>query len=113
MAVKLFQMAEFSFRGPDYGNPFKEVQISAVASCEESGQEFTIPGFYDGNGIYKVRLMPSHEGHWQITVQSNAESLNGKTAGVLCKGRDELLHGPVRAIDEWHFAYMDGTPYYE
>ena len=113
MSVRLYQMAEFSFKGPDKGNPFKEVTLSAVARNEDSGQAFTVPGFYDGNGVYKVRLLPTAEGRWTVTLNSNAPELDQQTGSVLCRGTAENLHGPVRAVDEWHFAYMDGTPYYE
>lgn len=111
MSVKLYEMAEVSFKGPDAGNPFKDVWLVATVECGE--RSYAVPGFYDGNGIYKVRIMPDEEGVFSITLKSNDETLNGKTASVTCKGSSPYLHGPVRVVDEWHFAYADGTPYYE
>ena len=70
-------------------------------------------GFYDGDGVYRVRFMPPVAGEWSYETRSNARKLNG-TAGyfaVTKPGPDN--HGPVRVASTYHFAYADGPPYHE
>ena len=54
--VKRYGIAELVFRGPSEGNPFAEqwVKGTMAGQAEEKHAE----GFYDGNGVYKLRFMP-------------------------------------------------------
>ena len=74
--VPLWDPVELSFSGPTVGNPFLDVSISAT--FRQNNRELTVEGFYDGDGIYKVRFMPDALGEWSWTTTSNAASLNGQ-----------------------------------
>lgn len=62
--------------------------------------------------------MPDEEGDWRYEVtgdfssSADADSHSSLPAGTLqCTPPSEGNHGPVRVLDERHFAYADGTPY--
>jgi hypothetical protein len=102
---------EVKLSGPVDGNPYTEVDLSATFITE--GVEITVNGFYDGNGVYKIRFMPNKTGIWKYTTHSNKPSLNSKTGKFECKKASGTNHGPVRVKNTYHFAYEDGTPYYQ
>lgn len=108
-AVEQWGTVEVELPGPTAGNPFLDVELTAT--FEHEGEAKTVAGFYDGDGVYRVRFMPDRTGHWTYTTRSNAPSLHGKRGEfdvVAPKGNN---HGPVRVRDTFHFAYADGTPY--
>lgn len=99
---------EISIQGPDCGNPFTGQWIKGTFSGKS--EEKTVKGFYDGEGTYRLRFMPSFEGTYKFRVETGF--------GISEEGTFETLpaeagnHGPVRVADMYHFAYEDGTPYY-
>lgn len=104
-----WEVFEVSLTGPSWGNPFVEQKISGIFK----GKNETVhaEGFYDGNGIYKVRFMPSFTGNYEFEIRSSfSESAARGTFEALPAGKDN--HGPVRVVNTYHFAYEDGTPYY-
>ena len=56
-SVEKWGVFEFYSEGTTAGNPFLERGITAL--FESDSERKTVNGFYDGNGIYKVRFMPS------------------------------------------------------
>ena len=60
--VEKWKIFEVTLNGPVKGNPFKDVKISGTFT--NGIESVSVPGFYDGNGIYKIRFMPSKEGKW-------------------------------------------------
>ena len=58
-SVEKWGVFEFYSEGTTAGNPFLERSITAL--FESDSERKTVNGFYDGNGIYKVRFMPSFE----------------------------------------------------
>ncbi len=107
--IERWGLFEASWSGPSSGNPFKDVQLKAKFSLGHRTVE--VNGFYDGNGLYKVRFMPDTVGQWSFTTSSNSAALDGKTGGFLCGAPSAGNHGPVGVNHTWHFAYADGTPY--
>ncbi len=69
-------------------------------------------GFYDGDGVYRVRFMPDTPGEWRYVTKSNVDALDGHTGSFTCTPASEGNHGPVHVHNQFHFAYADGTPYY-
>ena len=53
-----------------------------------------MPGFYDGDGVYRVRFMPDDEGSWSFRTRSNRPELNGLTGGFDCTAAEPGAHGP-------------------
>ncbi|MBW8746023.1 MAG: DUF5060 domain-containing protein, partial [Acidobacteria bacterium] len=93
MKVERWDVFEITLNGPKEGNPFLDVWIKAT--FRKGGREMTIDGFYDGDGVYKVRFMPDSVGVWMEVTPAAGSN-----------------HGPVSVRDTFHFGYADGTPYF-
>ena len=102
---------ELALHGPTNGNPFADVQFSARFT--QGGTAVEAKGFYDGDGIYRVRFMPETQGEWHYVTESSSPELNGETGEFIVTRPSPENHGPVRVAHTYHFAYADGTPYRE
>ena len=71
-----------------------------------------VDGFYDGDGVYKVRFSPDAEGEWTYVTRSNRRELDGKTGAFACVAPSATNHGPVSVRNTCDFGYADGTPYF-
>lgn len=100
---------ELALSGSAEGNPFREVQFSADFSYKHRIIE--VDGFYDGDGVHRVRFMPDVQGEWRYRTKSNRTELDGKAGAFICVAPRPGNHGPVRVANTYHFAYADGTPY--
>ena len=60
--VEKWGLFEVSLKGPSAGNPFTEQSVSAT--FRSKNEIVTVDGFYDGDGVYKVRFMPSFTGDY-------------------------------------------------
>lgn len=107
--VEKWGVFEAALKGYSDGNPFTDYNISAAFTSKNECK--CVDGFYDGNGIYKVRFMPSFAGNYSFEIKGSfsKDTVNGEfTVGEASKEN----HGPVRVANTYHFAYEDGTPYY-
>lgn len=107
--VERWGMHEIVLRGPDKGNPYVDVTVSAV--FEGAGRQITVPGFFDGNGTFLVRFSPPETGEWRWRSDSNLPALRqaGRVSVVEPSAGN---HGPVQVSpDGYHFVYADGSPY--
>jgi len=110
--VQQWSIFEFSLRGPASGNPFADVTLTATFT--HAGQPpINVAGFYDGNGIYKLRFMPADQGKWRYQTKSNSPELQGKIGTFDCVQPTAANHGPVAVKNTFHFAYADGSPYFQ
>ena len=109
--VEQWTIFELELNGPREGNPFIDVELSAEFT--KGDQTYSPQGFYDGDGIYKIRFMPDEVGQWQYVTTSNVKSLDGITGNFTCIQASENNHGPVRVRNTHYLAYEDGTPYYQ
>ena len=75
--VERWGMLELEAHGPKEGNPFTERQLTAV--FRGKNEEVRVSGFYDGEGVYKVRFMPSFEGEY--TYETSGNFPGAQTAG--------------------------------
>lgn len=107
--VEKWSVFEEKLHGPADGNPFVDYTLQGVFSGK--WETVTVDGFYDGDGVYKFRFMPSFEGEYEYTLSADflSEPVKGRFVSVEASGNN---HGPVRVANTWHFAYEDGTPYY-
>src|ERR1700753_2083666 len=64
-----WDMYDVVLHGPSTGNPFTDVTVSATFTLGHRNVE--VSGFYDGEGVYKVRLMPDSPGHWEWQSKSS------------------------------------------
>ena len=83
---------EIVLSGPQAGNPFLEVELQATFSYKHRNVE--VDGFYDGEGMYKIRFMPDTEGEWSYVTQSNLAELDGHSDSFGFTPATGNNHGP-------------------
>ena len=105
-----WDVVEITLDGPSEGNPYLDVALKARFCL--GNRSVLVPGFYDGNGVYRIRFMPDTEGVWSFTTESETAALNGHEGGVTVSSAREGSHGPVQVRNRHHFGYADGTPFY-
>ena len=107
--VERWDVFEVRVKGPADGNPFTEQHIEGL--FEGKNETVKADGFYDGDGVYIVRFMPSFEGEYRYTLSASfpIEKRTGEFSAAPA-GQDN--HGPVRVANRYHFAYEDASPYY-
>lgn len=108
--VEQWGVYEASFHGPSSGNPFVDVQFGARFTFEH--RTVDVAGFYDGDGVYKVRFAPDTPGRWTFETTSGAKELAGRTGALTCLPAKAGNHGPVGTAHQFHFQHADGTPYF-
>ena len=112
--VVRWQPADFAFHSTAaHENPFS-VGFSATV-MGPGGLTFSIPGFHDGEGTWKVRVSPTAEGAWSLVTHSDDPALDGKSAAFTCvAGDNPHVHGGLRVDPDHprHFVYQDGTRYF-
>ncbi len=92
-AVERWGMYEIELKGPDKGNPFVDVTLAAVFRLAD--QSITVPGFYDGDGTYRIRFSPPTAGQWKWKVDSSVRSMR-KAGSITVVEPSGANHGPVQ-----------------
>ncbi len=108
-SVERWGVFELELDGPAEGNPFVDVRLSAVFT--NGARSVDVAGFYDGDGVYRLRFSPDTVGTWRYETRSNRWELTGKTGSFAVTPASAGNHGPVRVHGTFHFAYADGTPF--
>lgn len=108
--VEIWDVFEIELNGSEKGNPYLDATLSAT--FKKGHREIAVSGFYDGNGVYRVRFMPDSLGQWSYVTQSNSAELDSQTGEFVCSEASAGNHGPVRVSRNIHFRYEDGEPYY-
>ena len=67
-------MLEISAPGKTEGNPFTDYTYTAIFRGKH--EMVTVSGFYNGDGVYRARFMPSFEGGYTYEMSDSF----GKTA---------------------------------
>jgi hypothetical protein len=111
VTIEQWAFGEWTFEGPTSGNPYIDVSFSAV--FRQANRDMFVRGFYDGDGVYRLRFMPDTPGEWQFSTVSNVPDLNGRTRRFVCVPAQPGNHGPVSVWGQTRFAYADGTPYFQ
>ena len=109
--IERWGIFELALSGPTEGNPFTDVQFGA--RFQHGHRTIDVDGFYDGAGVYRVRLMPDTIGAWRYVTRSNVPALAGATGEFACIAPAADNHGPVAVQDRYAFAYADGAPYFQ
>ena len=102
---------ETSWNGPREGNPYLDVQLSVTFI--QDGQRIVVPGFYDGDGVCRVRFSPPVRGAWHYETRSNRPELNGKSGTFTAGPPSTNNHGPIEVFKTFYLRYADGTPYHQ
>jgi Domain of unknown function (DUF5060)/Domain of unknown function (DUF5605)/Protein of unknown function (DUF4038) len=108
--IERWGVFELHADGPSTGNPFVDVTFAARFTFDH--RTVRVPGFYDGNGIYKVRFSPDTVGRWTYETTGSVKELIGLTGGFECAPAKPGNSGPVGPAHRFHFQYADGTPYF-
>jgi hypothetical protein len=108
--VEKWDIFELALPADPPGNPFLEASLTAEFNHQQGRAR--VEGFYDGEGVFKIRFMPGLEGEWQFVAHSNLAALDGQRGSFTCTPASAGNHGPVRVVDAGHFAYADGRPYH-
>ena len=113
-------VVEILFRSlTGYQDPYNDVTLDAVFRGPD-GYVATIPCFWDGDNLWKVRFSPPAQGEYSFeTACSNADDsglhgIKGTVTAQPYTGTNPLLlHGRLRvAADKRHFVQADGTPFF-
>ena len=101
---------EVAAQGPSTGNPFVDVTFGARFTIGHRTVEAA--GFYDGDGMYRVRFSPDTVGTWSYETTGSAGALAGQTGNFECVAPQAGNHGPVGTAHQFHFEYANKTPYF-
>ncbi|HHV10797.1 MAG TPA: DUF4038 domain-containing protein [Clostridiales bacterium] len=101
--MKQYQMMELSFHAGEPVGSQALVDLNAVFT--KDGVSISVPGFYAGGGVYKVRFYPREAGLYQWKVSGIIEA----SGEELCEASRDG-HGMVKA-NGTHFQHEDGTMY--
>ncbi|MCD8130820.1 MAG: DUF1593 domain-containing protein [Lachnospiraceae bacterium] len=71
--VEVFGTLELILRGPEYDGCGDEPAFMLET------KEQLFPGFYCGNGEYRIRFVPKEVSEWQYVLHSDIKELNGQT----------------------------------
>ena len=66
MQIEKWGLFEATFEGKSDGNPYLDYEFKATFTGADETK--TVNGFYDGDGIWRVRFSPSFEGEYSYTV---------------------------------------------
>jgi len=108
--VEQWDTYEVELRGPSAGNPFTDVTVGCRFHLEHRTVE--VSGFYDGDGVYRVRFMPDTPGRWTWESTGSDAALQGQKGSFVCAPASGANHGPVGTAHQFHFQYADGTPFF-
>lgn len=110
VAVERWGVFELVAMGPNADTAYVDVTFGAI--FKNGAESITVPGFYDGDGKYKVRFSPPSLGRWTFETKSNREELAATTGSLVATPPLPGNHGPVQVADTFYLKYADGTPYY-
>jgi len=103
-----------------YANPFADNSVTAQF-IGPTGQQLDIPGFYDGNGVWRVRFTPTQVGTWQYqtsstnTTDKGLHGISGSLNVTSPSSTNPLYaHGGFLKVSANHryLTYTDGTPFF-
>ena len=90
--------------------PVQDGKRTGMRKCQMP-TTITVNGFYDGDGVYRVRFSPPFEGSWTYTTRSNEAQLDGKSGSFTATAPTNSNHGPVES-QGFRLVHADGTPYF-
>ncbi len=95
----------------EYTNPYQQVTATAIFN-QPGGDRLSIPLFWDGDKIWKVRFSPELEGTWNWSISSNDPGLDGQSGSFQAVASNN--QGGIRLQKKYpyHFEYQDGTPFW-
>ncbi|MDZ4798909.1 MAG: DUF5060 domain-containing protein [Bryobacteraceae bacterium] len=111
--VEQHKPRDFTFRAQPAGNPF-DTDLTGEFTGPDN-LTLRIPGFYDGDGTWKIRFAAPVPGDWKLRTASSVAALHGRTETIRATpNRNARIHGLLE-IDRqhpYHFRYADGTRFF-
>lgn len=85
-----------------------------------SGQRYTVPGFWDGGDVWRIRFAPPEPGRWSYEVASSDAAMAGQVGGftAVSPSPEQLAENPnfrgfLRvSANGRYLTYADGTPFF-
>lgn len=111
LSVPRWEPHDFAFRisgAPE--NPFAATFSAEVRG--PGGIAFELPGFFDGDGTWKLRIAPTQEGRWSLLTHSTVSELDGRREDFVCAPNPSPgAHGALRVDPQYrhHFVFEDGS----
>jgi len=87
--IEKWDVFELTLKGPSAGNPFMGTDL--LARFTNGDKVYEQEGYYDGNGIYKIRFMPDKEGAWSYVTTSNKKELNNRKGNFECTPASKVI----------------------
>lgn len=113
-SVEQYKPHDFAFRAQVAGNPFAVELTGEFAG--PGGKLMRVPGFYDGDGTWKIRFGAPEAGKWRLKTSSPVAALHGKVIDDIeaAPNRHPKVHGALKvdAANPHHFRYADGTRFF-
>jgi hypothetical protein len=112
--VPRWQPQDFAFRVEKASEGPFQVPFSAEVTGP-SGVKLIVPGFYDGNRTWKVRVAPTAEGDWTLTTRSTVGALDNQKRAFVCVPNPlPTVHGGLNVDPRHprHFVFEDGTRFF-
>jgi hypothetical protein len=102
-----------------YDDPYHDAELRAELTSP-SGAVSSVPGFWDGRLMWRLRFCPGEVGRWHwrsVCSDSGNSGLHARRGDFVCEpatGDNPLYrHGPVEPLPgTWHFAHADGVPFF-
>lgn len=122
-AVHVYEVMEVTFTGNNnYENPYIDVNFD-VTLVGPGAKTYTIPAFWDGENIWKARLVATEPGTWNWFTgnsQTKDSGLNDKIGSFTAEAWTEAQkeanpnrRGFIRVAPDKHaLEYADGTPFF-
>ena len=107
--VERWGLQEAVLAGRKDGNPFTDYSI--YGEFRGAHETVVVMGFYDGDGIYRVRFMPSYTGKYSFRIYGSFSDKVEEGVFEVTEPSTGINHGPVHVSRQYHFAYADGTLY--
>ncbi len=96
-------------------SPFTDAVFRADVKSPD-GRVFSVPGYWDGERNFRVRLAPNRIGLWSYVTHSDFQELDGKSGTFECLPDESSIRGYFgvnpSVLYGRHFAVSDGTPFY-
>ena len=90
--AKQYEMLELGFIGPEPAG--SQVQVDLCGRFTRGEQTWTVPGFYAGNGTYRLRFLPEEAGEYGLTVTGKCSQTTLRQLQAKLNGEDLLTKTP-------------------
>jgi hypothetical protein len=119
--IHVWQKVEITLHSDkSYKNPYEEVEV--WVNLKGPGFEKRCYGFWDGDNIFRVRVLANSPGTWRWQSGSNQRDngLNGKSGSFeavewseVQKEKNPCRRGMIKTSENGHaFEWADGTPFF-